>query len=91
MLLLKDPLLLLVFAVLTIELVLPELVNLIRRIVFRCGSRRGCPLNLLLRSCGERGSFVIDGKEVGRILRKLGDANKTGEVSEVRAFVVELD
>jgi hypothetical protein len=45
----------------------------------------------LLRPCGERGSFVIDSKEVRRILRKLGDANETGEVSKVRAFVVELD
>jgi hypothetical protein len=91
LLLLQNTLLLFVLSVLTVQLALPELVHLIRGFILGFRWRRRLSLDLLLWSRRERGGVIVLSQEVWRVLRKLGDGDKTGEISKVGALIIELD
>jgi hypothetical protein len=87
----EDSLLFFIFTVLAIQFALPELRDFVWFVRFWRRSRGRLSFNFLLGSGRQGWSFVITSKEVGRILRQLGDCNKACQVSEIGAFVVELD
>jgi hypothetical protein len=76
---------------LTVQLAFPELVHLIRGFILGLRWRRWLSLDLLLWSRRERGGVIVLSQEVWRVLRKLGNGDKTGKISKVRALIVELD
>ncbi|KAH6607334.1 hypothetical protein Trco_003647 [Trichoderma cornu-damae] len=87
----EDPLLLLVFAILAIQLPLPKLGDFVRLVRLGRRRRRRPTFDFLLWPGGQSGSLVIGGKEVWRVLRQLGDRNKARQVPEIGALIVEFD